>query len=144
MPAIETERVIAAPPEAVWAVLADIGSWPDWNPVVGGLEGTFGPDRTLRLTLRLGGGRQVTLPVTLVTWDPGRRLAWKGGVVGLTTAVHGFGVEPHPEGTRFVHDERFSGLLPVLAWPLLKARLTPRYAATNEGLAAEVARRMAG
>lgn len=140
MPAIHTERIIPAPPEAVWAVLEDLPSWPRWNPVVGGLSGRLALGETLALTLRLG-ARRVTLRVEVVTLDPGRRLAWRGGVSGVSWAVHGFEVAPHAQGTRFLHDERFGGLLPTLAWPVLRSRLTPRYEATNAGLAAEVASR---
>ena len=36
---LHTEIEIAAPPERVWAVLTDFGSYPEWNPFIRQISG---------------------------------------------------------------------------------------------------------
>ncbi|MCA9655610.1 MAG: SRPBCC domain-containing protein [Myxococcales bacterium] len=134
---IRTEIEIAAPPQAVWDVLAELEHWSEWNRVVLGLrlrgplrEGTRG-----RLTLQLPppvGPR--SLSVELVAVRAPHELAWQGGIRGVVRGRHGFVLEPTEHGTRLVHTERFSGLAvpPVIA--VLRSRLLEGYHRLNEGL----------
>jgi uncharacterized protein YndB with AHSA1/START domain len=39
MKELRTEIEIAAPPERVWAVLADFDSYPEWNPFIRRIRG---------------------------------------------------------------------------------------------------------
>lgn len=39
MPSITTEIEIAAPPDAVWAVLVDYDRYSEWNPFISKLSG---------------------------------------------------------------------------------------------------------
>lgn len=134
---IHTEIEIAAPPEAVWEVLAAIDAWSEWNPVIGGVkldgplrEGTPG---RLMLVLPPPAGRR-TLAVRLVTVRPGRELAWKGGVPGVVEGRHGFRLERSGEGTRLVHTEVFSGVLAPVLVRLLRGQLGKGYRRLNQGL----------
>jgi hypothetical protein len=134
---IHTEVEIAAPPEAVWAVLSAIDAWSDWNPVIGGvkLEGPLREGTRGRLTLVLPppAGRR-TIPVRLVTVRPQRELAWKGGVPGVMEGRHGFRLEPTATGTRLVHTEVFSGVLAPALVRLLRGQLGKGYRRVNRGL----------
>lgn len=134
---IHTEIEIAAPPEAVWAVLSAIDTWAEWNPVLGGVrlagplrEGTSGR-LILRLPPPLG---ERTLAVRLVTVRPQRELAWKGGVPGLMVGRHGFRLEPTDAGTRLVHTEVFSGVLAPGLVRVLRGELGKGYRRLNQGL----------
>ena len=40
---------IAAPPEQVWAVLADLASYPDWNPVYREVYGQLTPGNKITI-----------------------------------------------------------------------------------------------
>ncbi|MCB9682094.1 MAG: SRPBCC domain-containing protein [Alphaproteobacteria bacterium] len=143
---VQTTAELPCTEAVAWAVLADLPAWPTWNPAVASLDGELALGARLRLGLRQG-DRTVTVGVRITRLEPGRVLAWVGGVPGLTTAEHTFALEPVAPGPadaaaaprcRFVHTEAFSGVLPWLLWPWLRARLLPRYEATNAGLAARV------
>ena len=138
-----TEILIPAPPALVYATLIDLEHWPDWNPSVRGIEGEPRPGARLRLRLAMGrgGGQEVRVVITRVSPDFG--LEWRGGAPGMPWLLdvhHAFRIEEGPGGrTRFVHEERFSGLIVPLIWPFLRPRVMPRYHATNEGLRAQCA-----
>lgn len=134
---IHTEIEIAAPPQAVWDVLAALEGWSSWNPVIAGLtlagplrEGTRG---RLRLVLPRPLGPQ-SLTVKLVTVRPPHELAWKGGVRGVLAGRHGFRLVPTAKGTRLVHTEVFSGLLAPPLIGLVRGELGKGYRRLNQGL----------
>ena len=141
---IRTEIDIAAPPEAVWEVLAALDTWSEWNRVIGGvtLQGPLEPGTPGRLILLLPPpvGRR-TLAVRLSTVRPQRELAWVGGVPGVVEGCDGFRLEPTDEGTRLVHTEVFSGLLapPVIA--VIRGQLDKGYRQLNQGLKRRCERR---
>jgi hypothetical protein len=134
---IHTEIEIKAPPAVVWDVLSAIDCWSEWNPVIGGvkLDGPLraGTPGRLMLLLPPPVGRR-TLAVRLVTVQPQRELAWRGGVPGLMTGRHGFRLEPAGEGTRLVHTEVFSGVLAPALVRLLRGQLGKGYRRLNQGL----------
>ncbi len=76
---------IKAPPEDVWAVLADVERWPDWTGSIDKVElqgdGELTPGAKVRI-------KQPKFPP--VTWEvtelePGESFAWIATNVGLTT-----------------------------------------------------------
>jgi hypothetical protein len=134
---IRTEIEIAAPPARVWAVLAELDAWSQWNPVIAGVrlhgplrEGTRG---TLTLELPAPVGRQ-SLAVRLVTVRPEEELAWRGGVRNVVQGRHGFRLEPTARGTRLVHTEVFSGVLAPALVRLVRGQLDRGYRRLNQGL----------
>lgn len=91
---LTVDAVIAAPADAVWAVLATPARWPEWGPSVRGVEcadevlqaGTNGRVRTA-----LG----PSLPFVVTAVEPGRSWDWQ--VAGI--AATGHRIEPI-DGTR--------------------------------------------
>jgi hypothetical protein len=117
-----TRIVIAAPPSRVWDVLTDFASYPDWNPLVGSLEGEPVVGRRVAVHV-IPLGRHHRPRIT--AFEPPHRLAWTGweALPFLLSSTHYFRLEPTPEGhTRLDHGERFRGL----AAPLLGRRLLDR------------------
>jgi hypothetical protein len=111
---IQHEIEIDAPPAAVWAVLADTPSYPEWNPFVRRLEGDLREGARLEARIEAPGGRGMTFRPTVLAAEPARELRWLGRLLvpGLFDGEHRFRLEPLPDGrTRFVQSERFSGLL---------------------------------
>ena len=111
---ITTTTRIAADPDAVWEVLTDFASYPEWNPFMSRIEGA--PEVGSRLTIRLSpsNGRGMTFKPTILVAIPGRELRWLGklGFGGLFDGEHFFVLNRDGDGgTRMTHGETFSGIL---------------------------------
>lgn len=110
---IETETVIHAPVERVWAILTDFAAYPDWNPFMH-VQGEARAGTSLQVTMFPEGmGPQRFKPEVLKA-EPGREFRWLGKlfVRGLFDGEHYFLLEPAGEGkTRLKHGEYFRGIL---------------------------------
>ena len=108
---IHTEIEIAAPPQAVWSVLADTGRYGDWNPYHVSVDGELAKGAKLRVTVHKPNGNTVTVPPHVIAVEPSKRLVWGGGIPGIFKGEHTFELEPVGENcTRLVHKETFAGL----------------------------------
>jgi hypothetical protein len=106
---IRHEIEIDASPDAVWAVLADTGAYPEWNPFVRRLTGDLREGAKLEAQIAPPGGRPMTFKPTVLAADPGRELRWLGRLLvpGVFDGEHRFQLEPLPDGrTRFIQSER--------------------------------------
>ncbi|MGI5238376.1 SRPBCC family protein [Dactylosporangium sp. CA-139066] len=103
----ESSIVIDAPPQRVWAVLADLRSWPEWSPKRRVLRlGEMAPGVSFRW--KLGA---VAVNSTFAVVEPGRELTWSGVVAGYK-AVDQQVLEPLPGGrTRVTMRESLDGPL---------------------------------
>ena len=113
MKTIETDIEIDAAPEAVWAVLADLEAYPDWNPFITSADGMLRPERRLKVRIEPPGKRPMTFRPRVKAAEPNRRLVWKGRLFApnLFDGRHEFVIEPLGESVRFVQRETFGGLL---------------------------------
>ncbi len=128
---------IAAPPEAVWAVLADGPRYPEWDPGIARLEGRIASGESLRLFTRRNPERAFRVKVSDVV--PGERMTWRGGMpLGLFRGVRTFTLAPSADGgTELTLREVFSGLL----LPLIRRSMpdmTPAFEQFAAGLRARV------
>ena len=142
MKRIRTECLIDRPPEDVWAVLADFGRYAEWNPLNVWASGEAGLGQRVQMRfVDAGGGKGkiVSQTVTVTACDPPRRLEWTGHIPLLFTGRHFFELSPEGGGTRLVHGEDLSGLIPLLfsAERLERQRLA--YEALNRALERRVA-----
>ena len=106
---LRTEIRIAAPVERVWAVLTDFAAYPEWNPFITELEGDISEGGKIKA--RLMG---MTVKPRIQRLDADRELRWLGhlGVPGIFDGEHYFRLERRgADATRFVHGERFTGVL---------------------------------
>jgi len=92
---VEGEILVAAPPETVWAVIADLSGWPTWNSDVRSM--TFQDPLEPGSTFRWKSG-SASLVSTLRVVDPPREIGWTGVTMGIK-AVHVFRFEPNDGGT---------------------------------------------
>lgn len=129
----ETGIFIAAPPEAVWALLTDPVEHAGWNPMMRSIEGEFVPGRRVRLRMITPSGREMTFRPRVLAAEPGRRLRWRGrlGLPRLFDGEHYFELIAERAGTRLIHGERFRGLL---LWGIDVQQFRPGFEAANEGL----------
>jgi hypothetical protein len=111
----EASSTIAAPPDAVWAILADAPAYSDWDSGVVRLEGKVGPGEKLKVTSEVNPKR--AYPVKITRFEPGRAMAWTGGVpLGLMKGVRTFSLTPEGGATRFTLREEFTGPMLPLIW----------------------------
>jgi len=134
---IRTEIEIAASPERVWSVLMDFASHPQWNPFVRKIEGKAAVGERLEIAVQPQGGGGMTFRPTVLAVVPNREFRWLGRLLlpGIFDGEHYFLIEPiAPGSVRFVHGERFSGLLVALAKSSLEKGTMPGFEAMNRAL----------
>lgn len=138
MKEIRTTTDIDAPAARVWKLLADFEHWGDWNPVIPRVRGRLEVGAPVDIELAMG-RRRVPIKCTLLRAEPNRELRWRGPRSSLTgklfSGEHYFALERVDDAhTRFVHGERFSGLLVPLVWSRLERMLEKRYAQVNDAV----------
>lgn len=125
---IEESVTVAAPPEAVWKLLENPWSWPQWWPACRDARTAD------RRPLREGGKLRLTLKPSFLSFTfepvvevarPGRALIWKGTGGGVS-GRHAFYLEARPNGTKVTQREEFEGPLLPLFVLLGQARATRR------------------
>lgn len=112
---------IAAPQREVWTVLADIGSWPTWNPAVRyavcDTELELEVGTKFRFSTELG-----TLKCRITEIDAPRVLSWKARVLLLGERVT-WRLEPTEQGTHVEVEARMTGPVSAIFRRRLDARL---------------------
>ena len=138
---IETAIDIVAPTLAVWRVLTDFASYPDWNPFIRRIEGEPRVGTRLTVTVQPPGERPMSFRPTVLAVEPDRELRWLDRVLipGVFDGEHRFTLEQTAQGCRFGHSETFGGLLVPLFGGMLDN--TERgFSAMNEALKSRVER----
>lgn len=116
---------IAASPDVVWSVMADVERWHEWTPSVRGIRliGS-GP-------LRVGSRALIRQPKfppamwTVTALDAGRSFTWKSGMPGMWVDAH-HSVEPIEGGARATLRLHYEGALGRLLGRMTQA-ITNRY-----------------
>jgi uncharacterized membrane protein len=129
MPGLQHTVTVDAPPERVWAVVADVARWPERIPTVHAVERLdAGPLRVGSRT-RLEQPRLPTAVWTVTELADGSSYTWESRSPGVTvTAAHV--VEPHPDGSRLTLSVNVSGPMSRIGW-LMTRSLTKRYVETE-------------
>jgi hypothetical protein len=111
MKAYHASSVIEATPEQVWAVLVDGPRWTEWDSAVVRLDGTIAPGQ--KVTVRPEANPDRGFPVTVVDFQPGKQMVWRGGMpLGLFTGTRTYTLTPQAGGAvRFDMEERYTGPL---------------------------------
>lgn len=129
MKELRSEIEIEATPKEVWAVFADFGSYPSWNPFIRKAEGILAPGERIAVTLRLG-RRTVSLRPTLTVVDETRELRWLSRQLlpRLFDVDRRFVLEAlGASRCRFRQSESGSGVFAPLLMPLLKRHILDGY-----------------
>jgi hypothetical protein len=102
---------IAATPEDVWAVVADLANYPQWHPAFQSVTGplTVGSTLTIKTTSPTT-GNPVTLKVKVLTVEPGTELAWASRLLGITTITRRFLLRSADGGTELTQAGTYRGL----------------------------------
>lgn len=141
MKAYEASTVIAAPPDIVWTVLADAGSYGRWDSGAR-VEGRIASGERIKVTSEANPGRAFPVRVTELT--PPSRMTWSGGMpLGLFRGVRTFRLEPRGgDGTAFTMREEYTGPLLPLIWRSMPD-LGPSFEQFARGLKARAEQRAA-
>jgi hypothetical protein len=99
---------IRAPAARIWSLLTDAKGFPRWNSTVTRVEGEISEGERLRVHVP-GTNRTFTPRVSGVV--PDERMTWTGGFFPVFKGVRIFELRKSEVSTKFVMEERFSGLL---------------------------------
>ncbi len=101
------EIEVAANPEIIWDIMADIDKWPDWNRDVSraSLSGQFEAGSKFRW--KSGPG---TIISTIRQVERPRIMAWTGKTLGIY-AIHVWKLEPRNGSTVIRTEESWEGLI---------------------------------
>jgi len=112
----ESSAIINASPAAVWAVLADAPSYPDWDSGIESVEGVIAPGETITVHASVNPGR--AFPVKVADWEPDCCMTWTGGMpLGMFTGVRTFRLTPNDDGTTtFDMREEYHGPMVAVIW----------------------------
>lgn len=105
---------IRATPDRVWSILADVASWPSWNPTVDRVTGRAALGEKLTVFAKVANGKG--FPVKVAALDAPRSMVWTGGAP-LRFVFKGertFTITPEGDGVRFTMREVFTGLFASL------------------------------
>ena len=134
---VSTTIEIAATPENVWAVLADLANYAKWHPVYLGVTGQLAAGSTLTITTtHPTTGRTMTAKVKVLTAEPGTELRWVSKLLGLTISERRFLLSPADGGTSLVQDGTYRGLGGSRGRSTVKAisRIQDSFVAINQAI----------
>jgi hypothetical protein len=119
---IQTEILINTDIAKVWNVLMNFDNYPKWNPFITSISGE--PKLGSRLTVSINppGGNGMTFKPNILTLEANKEFRWKGklGINGIFDGEHYFILESVDKDiTKFIHGEKFSGLLVPLVGKML-------------------------
>ena len=111
---ITTDIDIKAKPSDVWSALLAFETYPTWKPFILSLTGRRIVGETLTALILPPGGSKMKFTPTVLVAKENEELRWRGKlfVPGLFDGEHSFSIRALDANTvKFVHEERFSGLL---------------------------------
>jgi hypothetical protein len=132
-----TSIEIDAPPNVIWEILTEFDRFELWNPFIRSIDGTAVPGTKLKVKVQPPEGNVMTFQSMVLVADPGKELRWLGRVIfpGIFDGEHSFQIEPLSDRrVRFVHSEKFSGLLVPFFWQSLDTQTRRGFEAMNQAL----------
>lgn len=104
---------IAAPPQRVWALLADFAGWGAWNPLYPETRGELTEGGTIAFTVRLEGLKPQQGQARVLTVEPGHFIQYQvRAMAGLALATRYILLEDDGAGAvRVTNGEIMGGLL---------------------------------
>ncbi len=114
MKSFEASALIAASPEAIWALLIDGVNYPTWDSGVERVAGRIAPGEKITVYSSVNPGRP--FPVNVAEFTASRRMVWSGGMpLGLFKGVRTFTLTPQgSQATNFTMREEYTGPLAPL------------------------------
>ena len=142
MPGLQTSSTIAAPPDQVWAVVADVERWPERIPTVDSVERLDAGPLAVGARTKLKQPELSEAIWTVTELTRGVSYTWESKSPGVTVVATHL-VEPHPDGTRLTLQLTLKGPLAGLGW-LLTRKMSQRYVETEAASIKKVAEGYSG
>ena len=136
----QTEIIIPASPDKIWAVLIDTDGYKEWNPVFVPLKGRLEQveeGEILTWLYTQPGQDPIETEMKVVKFVEDKQLNQQGGIWGILNVNHNWFLDPVSEGTRVTNREEWSGI-GVLFWDY--SWVEPTYKEMNENLKKQVLR----
>ena len=136
----QTEIIIPASPDKIWAVLIDTDGYKEWNPVFVPLKGSLEQveeGEILTWLYTQPSQDPIETEMKVVKFEEPKQLNQQGGIWGILNVNHNWFLDPVPEGTRVTNREEWSGI-GVLFWDY--SWVEPTYKEMNENLKKQVLR----
>ena len=134
---IKTEIEIESTPERVWSILLNFPEHPQWNPFIRSIQGSAEKGERLTISVQSKGGRTMTFRPTVLTATPNQELRWIGRFLlpGIIDGEHYFQILAlSPGQVKFVHGEKYSGVLVRFAKSILDREIKAGFMAMNQAL----------
>jgi hypothetical protein len=138
-PSFEVVETIAAPPEVVYGVIADIGAYDEWNPWIRKAKGAAShPGDELAVDVKLGDSRWMRVRHRVLIASPPLRFGWcdLGWFTPLAGGRRLRWIERVDGGSRLVGCIRLFGPFARLAWWLYGHSIRDGMTAEAKALAA--------
>ena len=125
---------VAAPPDVIWEVLADLSGWTVWNPLYPRAEGRLLIDAKLSLDQKLEGEAVRRIEAQVIDWVPNSQIHWREAGF-LRSATRYMEIEKlTEEGCIFSNGVMVEGPLARYATRRGKARLRSGFTAMGEAM----------
>ena len=134
---INTEIVIKAKTEEVWAVLTDFDNYQKWNPFIKLIKGQVVVGNRITVRLEPPGASGMNIRPKVLAFVANKEFRWIGHLLlpGLFDGDHRFELVDNKNGTTtFKQSEKFKGLLIPLFKKLLDINTTNGFRQMNEKL----------
>lgn len=134
---LRTEIHINATAEAVWSVLTDFESYPDWNPFIIELEGDVKEGNRIHVRISPPNSRTMDFKPEVLEFEENKSFRWKGKlwIRGIFDGEHIFELLEHEDGsTTLVHREIFGGILVPFFRKQLFTNTREGFILMNEGI----------
>ena len=137
MKELRTETHIQAPVEKVWQILTDTDQYNEWNPFIKSLQGSLREGERIQVELQPADKKSMTIRPKIVSIQKDKELRWKGRLImpGIFDGEHIFELtELEDHSTRFIHREKFSGILVPLLRKMLNDNTRRGFERMNQRL----------
>ncbi|WP_338814917.1 SRPBCC domain-containing protein [Bernardetia sp. Wsw4-3y2] len=129
-----TKITINSPLETVWTALVNTENYPNWNPLVGKLEGNLAEEQTIKTYIIPLGN---TYSPKIIAFVPYNQLTWKGiqGASFLIAGEHYYKLRKvDNQNTELLHGEYFTGLLSFFIPKKLLQKMENAFLEHNQAL----------
>jgi hypothetical protein len=134
---IQTEIIINASPEKVWAILTDFSNYPNWNPFIRSIKGPVIVGKKIIARIEPPEANGMTFKPKVLVLKANEEFRWIGHLLipGLFDGEHRFELVDNGNGTTtFRQSETFHGIFIPLFKKMLDVNTVNGFKQMNEKL----------